>query len=383
MHINRSFSLFGHSLQLIWGLILLLSFPLLLSAQYSDSEKSEFLYKRITNNKGVNYIFPTELNRNVNSIRIDTNIVTKSDSLDDDNQGSKQPDNGDESNIFTYTPSRLLKKGQFEIQLFNNLYTQTAYRDGNRDKVELDTRDTYYSALFYALYGISKSSKVNVGFDINLKSVYIDTTKGSPLNVFRFDKTSHSRTAITSLGPKIKFQPFRNFSSFSIQSAFWIPVAEDLESIEEMSDYPWMDYNMYTWWNQFFYDKNLGSQWQLFLEADLLFRFKTKNSNIPTHVDVPLSVFVSWFPLRNTTIYYQLQYSPRFQLETSYATDDNQEQNPIAEPFDLISDYAHTGLGVKFQITPNFFIEASSTYFFTSLNGGAGTTFNLGFRFIY
>ena len=36
------------------------------------------------------------------------------------------------SNVQAYTPSVLLKKNQFEIQFFNNLYTQTAYRDNKK-----------------------------------------------------------------------------------------------------------------------------------------------------------------------------------------------------------------------------------------------------------
>jgi len=291
--------------------------------------------------------------------------------------------NGSEvSNIFAYTPSKLLKSGQVEIQLFNNLYTQKAYRDGNREKTKYNSRDTYFGALFYALYGVSKSARINVGFDLNMKAVYIDPTEGSPLNVFRFDKTPQSRTAIASIGPKIKFQPLNNVSNFSVQSAFWIPVVKDLEAIESNQEYPWMDYHMYTWWNQFFFDKSLGADWQIFTEADLLFRFKSKDSNTPTHMDIPVSVFLSWFPTGKMTIYSQLQYSPRLQLErTSYDAGNGQDDNVI-DPFDLTSDYAHTGAGLKYQLTSNLNLEVSSTYFFTSKNGGAGSTYNLGIRII-
>ena len=293
-----------------------------------------------------------------------------------------KPEQKEVSNIFAFTPSKLLKKGQVEMQLFNNMYTQTAYRDGNREKIELDTRDTYYSGLFYLLYGVSKSSRVNVGFDLNLKSVLIDSTQGSPFKVFQFKNTPYSRTALTSVGPKVKFQPLNNISNFSIQSAFWFPIAKDLESIDELSDYPWMDYHMYTWWNQFFYDKNFGTKWQIFTEADLLFRFKAKNSNTPTHMDVPISVFVSWFPLTKFTAYYMIQYSPRFQLEKTESYNSEGELEYTVDPFDLISDYAHTGLGVKYQLTKNLNLEGSYTYFFTSKNGGAGSTYNLGIRII-
>jgi len=295
---------------------------------------------------------------------------------------SVSQDSTEVSNVFTYTPSKLLKKGQIEMQLYNNVYTQTAYRDENRDKVELDTRDTYYSGLFYLLYGVSKSSRVNIGFDLNLKSVYIDSTKGSPFKVFQFKNTSYSRVALTSIGPKIKFQPIKNMANFSIQSAFLFPIAKDLESIDEFSDYPWIDYQMYTWWSQFFFDKTFGSKWQIFTEADLLFRFKTKNSNIPTHLDVPLSAFVSWFPFNKFTVYGMIQYSPRFQLEMTEFYNNEGQLEYETDPFDLISDYAQTGIGLKYQLTKNLNLEGSYTYFFTSKNGGAGSTYNLGIRII-
>lgn len=296
---------------------------------------------------------------------------------------SQVEDDDEKINILQFTPSRLLKKGQFEVQLFNNLYTQTSYRDGNRDEVELDTRDTYFSAIFYTLIGVSKNKRVNIGFDLNLKSVLIDSTKGSPLQVFKFQNSSFSRTAITSLGPKIKILPFKSVPDFSIQSAFWIPIADDLESIKEVSDYPWMDYHMYTWWNQFFYDKTFGSNWQLFTEADLLFRLKTSNGNIPSHLDIPISAFLSWFPGKKSTFYYMIQYSPRFQLEKSYVEGESGMQEVSVETFDYISDFAHTGLGFKFQVSKKINFETSATYFFTSLNGGAGYTFNLGIRYIH
>ncbi|RLD51765.1 MAG: hypothetical protein DRJ05_18100 [Bacteroidetes bacterium] len=286
------------------------------------------------------------------------------------------------SNIFAYTPSSLLKKGGIEMQLFNNIYTQTAYRNADREEIKQEGRSTYYGGSFYALYGVSKAARVNVGFDLNVKAVYIDSVNGSPFKVFKFETTPYSRTALTSIGPKIKFQPIKSVSNFSVQSAFWIPIADDLESIEEFHDYPWMDYHMYTWWNQFYFDKTFGSNWQIFTEFDFLFRFKKTGSNTPTHVDLPLSLFASWFPTSKSTLYFQIQYSPRLQLEETQEYDWATESNYTVDPFELISDYAQTGLGAKYQLTRNFNLELSGTYFFTSKNGGAGYTMNLGLRYI-
>jgi len=51
----------------------------------------------------------------------------------------------------------------------------------------------------------------------------------------------------------------------------------------------------------------------------------------------------------------------------------------IEKVTDLLSE---EGFGIKYQLTGNLNLEASTTYFFTSMNGGAGSTYNLGVRFI-
>lgn len=128
------------------------------------------------------------------------------------------------SNVQTYTPSVILKKGQVDITLFNNLYSQTAFRDSQRQNVNLNSRDNYYTMLFQSLIGISENGRVNLGLDVNLKSVFIDGQKRSPLQTFAFSgSSSEQRTAITSFGPKIKLNPFKKINRLSIQMLFGFP----------------------------------------------------------------------------------------------------------------------------------------------------------------
>jgi long-subunit fatty acid transport protein len=77
-----------------------------------------------------------------------------------------------------------------------------------------------------------------------------------------------------------------------------------------------------------------------------------------------------------------IQYSPRFQLQKTESYNSEGQLESTINPFELTSDYAHTGLGAKYQVTKNLNLEASYTYFFTSMNGGAGSTYNLGIRII-
>jgi hypothetical protein len=259
-------------------------------------------------------------------------------------------------NVQTYTPSSLLKKGQVEVQLFNNLYTQTAYRDNSGEKVELSTRDTYFTGLFYALYGITKSGRINVGFDVNFRSVRLDPNQGnSALKVFLFEDTTFARTGISSIGPKIKILPFKSVPNLSIQSSVWFNTAKEPEGE------PWFDHDATTWWTRFYYDRMMGTKFQLFTEADALVRFSNISPD-KSFVEIPLSVFVSYFPTSKSTIYTMIQYTPNISFEKTM--------------------YMQTGIGAKYQIFRNVGLEVSYTNFFYSKNNGAGSTFNLGIRYV-
>ena len=306
-----------------------------------------------------------------------------------ENNASKLHISKSNSFIQTYTPSSLLQKGQLEVQLYNNLYTQTAFRNDNREKVNLGQRQNYFTGLINILCGVSENRKWNVGLDINLRTVRIDVDENSsPLKVLSFRKNdSNNRSGVSSLGPTVKFAPFKN-TKISIKSSLLIPITKDNEGVERIvvdsqnvNRYPFFDWDRFTWWNQFFYDKNIGSKWQLFLEGDLLFRFaKPANSyadNNPKDdiLDTPMSAFLSYFPSDKSTVYIMLQYSPRFGLNKI-------EGNEKVSGFKVQGDFAQTGIGFKYQFSSKVGLEVLYSNFFTSANQGAGNTFNFGVRYI-
>ena len=270
------------------------------------------------------------------------------------------------SNVQAYTPSVLLKKGQHEFQLFNNLYTQTAFRNDQGERVNLNQRATYNTLFLTYYHGISKNARWNLGADIVLKSVYLDNEEDNPSEVFRFNQSNNGRTQITAIGPKVKFVPFKNIQKFSIQSAFWIPIGD---SLEYKSNRPWLDWERFTWWNQFFYDHMISKDFQLFFSGEILARFQKwwevdANSNVyePIQINLPMGVFLSYFPTGKSSIYGQFQYAPTVTSWPNY--------------------FIQTGLGGKYQITKTLQIEASYTNFIASINNGAGATYNLGLRYI-
>jgi hypothetical protein len=261
--------------------------------------------------------------------------------------------------IQTYTPSVLLKKGQLDFQLYQNIYTQTAYRDQNAVYTEAQTRSTYYSAIFNFLTGVDDNGRINIGLDVNLKSVFIDPEKESPFKILTLKNTVNQRTTISTLGPKIKIAPLKKVKNFSIQSVFLIPVSDSLST---STSQPWLDYESYTSWTQFFFDHSF-KKFQLFLEADLLFRIPKENEYGSYSLTTPITSFISYFPNPKSTLFGMIQYAPSITQERTY--------------------YAQTGFGGKYQLSNSLGLELMYSNFFSSgIWGGTGETFNLGLRYI-
>jgi hypothetical protein len=274
-----------------------------------------------------------------------------------------------QSNVQTYTPSVLLQSGQTEISLFNNFYTQEGYRDGEGKFVDAGEQQTYFTGITQLNYGVSKQGRFNIGLDLNLQSVRLDPNQdASFIQVLSFADTTFTRTAMTNIGPRIKWKPFQNVQGFSLSSAFWIPLADSMEN------YPFLAWDRYTWWNQFFYDQKLGENTRLFAEADLLFRFP-RYDNQSTLFSLPTSLFLSWFPTDKSTVYGMAQFSPEFIRLPDPPVDGTAQLY-------YNSYFLQSGVGAKYQILTNIQLEFLYTNFIASENAGAGATWNLGIKYI-
>lgn len=254
-----------------------------------------------------------------------------------------------QNSLQQYTPSVLLSKGQMELKLFNNLYTQTMVRDEFGNAVELGQRQSFLNNQFRYLYGLSAASRFNIGMELNLTTAWYGGESSSLL--------------FTSIGPTIKFVPFANHGNFSVQSTFLIPLNGD--KLEK----PFINHNRYTWWTQFFYDHKINEKWNLFLEADLLFRFKADEQQ-NNFFRVPLSAIVSYFPTSKLTFYANAQYAAAY----GKLTDDIE--------FGRTRWYTQLGLGTKYLIRNNLELELSYASFLWSKRDGAGQVFNLGVRIL-
>ncbi len=289
-----------------------------------------------------------------------------------DSNSGEEPITPPVSNVQLFTPSVLLSKGQYQVKFFNNLYTQTRFRDGDRESVDLNERQSFYTGIIQIDLGVGKSSRINVGLELNINSVRYDTDpESSPLRIFSSggETLDFRRTELGTIGPRIRVSPFKSIPKFSFTSTLLFPLHNDLESPRFLA------HNRVTWFTQFFYDKFFGTDFQLFSEIDFLFRFPTDNPSFTQDAffRIPLTVFFSYFPSSKTTVNVNLQYSPAFS---------GLPGNDADLDFSLDRWFMQGGVGFKYQLTKELNVELLYTNFFASKNEGAGQTFNIGFVFI-
>lgn len=269
---------------------------------------------------------------------------------------SQDDDTTSKSNIQSYTPSKLLKKGDWDVKWFNNLYTETKFADGNGTSIS-KLRENYFTTSLDVFTGVSENSRLNIGLLLEYRS---NTVGGrQALSVFSLDNENTARKGLSSFAPAIKFQPFKNISNFSIQTAFHIPIISD----ESDSNGVFLDQTAFTFQNRFFYDYTFPSnKWQLFAELNTEYNFgEEKSFANKTFVFAP-GVFMSYFPSDKSTVLGFVQHSQRVG--------------------DFEQDYTALGFGGKYQLTKKLNLEVLYSKFVRGNTTGLGQSFNLGLRYL-
>lgn len=259
------------------------------------------------------------------------------------------------NNSNRYVVSAAIPKGTTETKIFNNLYTQKTRSNAEGD---FNARSNFFTTSVSFLYGIN--NRFNFGFDLRYRRVSNTSSDLSPLNVFTNNADSR-REGFTNVGPKIRWAPFEKLTNFSIQSAFWIPVGQDLEG---NGDQPYIDWSGASWNTQLFNDFPIGSNFSVFTEIDFLLEdIGSAGNGALNRFSTPATAILSYFPNPKTTLYALTNYSPYWGNEFDY--------------------FVQAGLGAKYQLTPKFEIEALVTDFsnkFLANNNGQAATFNIGVR---
>ncbi|WP_010180033.1 hypothetical protein [Aquimarina agarilytica] len=289
------------------------------------------------------------------------------------------------SNIQTFTPSKLLKKGQWDIKFFNSIYTQTEQTDAGSEKVDI-TRQTFFTNTTEIFTGISNTSRINVGFIFQVRSNALNGQ--SPLDVFSFeDNRNDRRSGLSTIAPSIRVQPFKNIGNFSFTSSFFIPVFEDkADAAADDGVDSFLDQRSFAWDTKFFYDRTFGAnKWQLFTEIDFKFNFGDNRENVANDKNsserfagdslfLPISAFLSYFPSSKSTVFINAQQAFLIGIDNPQsAGGENFSQNGT-----------QLGFGAKYQVTRVVNLEASYGKFVRGESfQGLGQTFSLGLRALF
>jgi len=277
-------------------------------------------------------------------------------------QTSTDQDDSVKSNIQTYTPSKLLNKGQWDIKWFNNLYTETKDLFGPNGTERSIPRNTFFTSTIDVFTGVSENSTFNVGLLIEMRSNVIGGRDA--LEVFRFDgERGSARSGITSIAPAIKFNPIKNVGNFTIQTAFHIPLVDN-----ETEQGVFLDQKGFIFQNRFFYDYTFPSgDWQLFTELNSEFNFGASEDSFANNsLRLTPGVFLSYFPNTKFTVLGLVQHSQLLDLGNDFS-----------------QDFTALGGGVKYQLNEVLNLEALYTNFVRGTSTGLGQTFNIGLRALF
>ncbi|MEO1029872.1 MAG: hypothetical protein AAFX55_00625 [Bacteroidota bacterium] len=280
---------------------------------------------------------------------------------------SQEDEDTQRSVIQEFTPSILLKKGQWDIKWFNNLYTETKDLFGpNGDEQDIP-RNTFFTSTVDIFTGISDSRRINIGLLLEFRSNVIGGRDA--LDVFSFDgEAGTARSGFTSFAPAIKFNPFKNIGNFTIQTAFHIPLVDN-----ETEQGVFLDQAGFIFQNRFFYDYSFaGGDWQLFTELNTEYNFGDQDSFAYNSLRLTPGVFLSYFPSSKFTILALVQH-----LQLISFGGNDQGFN------DFSQDATILGGGAKYQLTDELNIEFLYSNFVRGNDTGLGQTFNIGLRALF
>ena len=151
----------------------------------------------------------------------------------------------EKSKVQEYTPSKLLKEGQWDIKFFNGLYTQTKQTDGGSNAQDIP-RQNFFTNTTEIYTGVSENSRINIGLVFQVRANTYDGANA--ISVFSFeDNETDARSGLTTIAPSIRVQPFKNIGNFSFTSSLFLPVFKDVPNA------PYLDKISVFWETKIFY----------------------------------------------------------------------------------------------------------------------------------
>ncbi len=234
--------------------------------------------------------------------------------------------------------SVVLKNKQAEIIFYSSMLTANKWRDNNGKITEMNLRSTYWYNTLQFTYGISNNGKLNIGFDVNSVSARLDDDRHSSMfKVFGTDESGNSKyaKAITSFGPRVRWNPFQNTNLFTVQSSLLFPagVSEEKQNITGKGQIFWLA--------QFLYNKPLSER--LFLFSQLGIQYGFNKEDVSSKFYPTLSGYLSYFVPRRVIFFVLLSYTPVFMNDPNWY---------------YSASTLQAGGGVQYQISKNILVNA-------------------------
>ena len=253
-------------------------------------------------------------------------------------------------------------------------------RNAQGDRVSSGIRTSILTSNIQYTVGVSENRRVNLGVDLVIGGGSVGPSGESSHFQLLGGNTSARDLALAAFGPRVKFQPFRRWAFFSIQSTFLIPLADDLEGQNEREVF--VALNRYTFRNQFLADFKLTEKFRLFYEFAANYLIRRNKEEVffqPNFIDLPSTLFVNYFPTAKWNLFVMGQYAPR--LGRTALSEDPTSQ------FGLLQWLTQLGAGLKYQATDKIGFELSYGNFVASqgiqgIEAGAGQVVNFAVRFI-
>ncbi len=268
----------------------------------------------------------------------------------------------DPSTFQRLTPSFVLDSGVLEAKLYNDMYTQNAYFNASRERIGLPQRSSYLTSITQLLYGIDPG--LNIGLEAWTSSVRTGKAERSPFHLLQGGKGSGRRTALSYLGPRIKFAPLKELTKSSMELTLLFPIAKDLEGANRKA--PYLAEDRYSVVLKWFYDRSLSNEFRLFLRVAPWMSIDRKGRQAESYFSSPISAFISFIPTPRFTIYSQSEWWPTY------------GKDPL-----INSSFFQQGLGLKVMlIQDRLEFELLYSRFLFGRSSGAGQSFDAGVRLL-
>ncbi len=167
--------------------------------------------------------------------------------------------------LAAFTPASLLRRGETEVVILNNVYTQTRFYDDGGERQPAGGRSTWATMQISWTRGLSQ--RLNAGLDASVRGVD-DETVALPDPPAETDR----RIALAWIGLRAEVAPWRGTPGVSLETAVRVPLARNLDGADgddtdDRPESPFLDSGDATVLARLRWDQGMGPRAYFYGEA--------------------------------------------------------------------------------------------------------------------